>query len=227
MKRRKGNSKSIYPLNPKTQKKWKYGEIREDGYVFQSYRSTVANNNVYHAIFKSPEVLKKSAERVKPNKDTKRRINTKTGKVFVQGEVENGKYFVGYTSKRNKDNFYYEKWCDKEQFLRQLLAQRLHKFKARALEKKLPYDLDLDFLVNIFPKDNKCPVLGLELKMGGNKGIMNPESPSLDRIIPEKGYTKDNVIWVSVKANAMKSVGTVDDLEKVAKFYRRLENEKR
>lgn len=47
-------------------------------------------------------------------------------------------------------------------------------------------------------------------------------SPSLDRIDPSKGYVIDNLIWVSLKANAVKSDVDPSTLMKVAQFYLKL-----
>lgn len=68
-----------------------------------------------------------------------------------------------------------------------------------------------------------CPVLGIELNYTRNSGLgrhPHPNSPSFDRIDPKKGYTPDNVIIVSHLANTIKSNATVDQLERVASFYR-------
>ena len=45
---------------------------------------------------------------------------------------------------------------------------------------------------------------------------------SLDRIDNTKGYTKDNVIFVCLKANTIKSISTIDELCKIADFYKNL-----
>ena len=47
-------------------------------------------------------------------------------------------------------------------------------------------------------------------------------SPSIDRIDPSKGYTKDNVWVISRRANTIKSNATVDEVEKVAQGLRQL-----
>tara|TARA_R100000995_G_scaffold47914_1_gene22812 strand:- start:1168 stop:1515 length:348 start_codon:yes stop_codon:yes gene_type:complete len=47
------------------------------------------------------------------------------------------------------------------------------------------------------------------------KGI-TIESPALDRIVPEKGYVIGNVEIISSKANNVKSLGTSEDLYRVA-----------
>jgi len=218
------NDKSTYPLNPKTGKKWNFGETREDGYIFVCYRSKVNKDNQYKANFKSPEVVKRENEKHKPLTTTKRRLNPKTGKEFKQGDMsEDGRYFVGYISKRNKENYFYEKWCDEDQFLRAILSRSLSRYKTRAKKDNRNFNLDLDYLVDIFPKDYRCPVLGITLDFITEKKFKPmPNSPSLDRIDNDKGYVKGNVVWVSNKVNLIKSVSTVDELNKVYNFYKNL-----
>jgi hypothetical protein len=85
--------------------------------------------------------------------------------------------------------------------------------KKRAKAKNLEFNLDLEFLRSIAP-DN-CPVFGFPLSWdswGEQNGLAQEDSPSLDRIDCKKGYTKDNVIWISWKANRLKNDATIEDL---------------
>lgn len=59
-----------------------------------------------------------------------------------------------------------------------------------------------------------CPILGLRLKY--EAGQRDDASPSLDKIIPSKGYVKGNVWVVSNLANRLKSDATSEQLMKVA-----------
>jgi hypothetical protein len=43
-------------------------------------------------------------------------------------------------------------------------------------------------------------------------------SPSLDKIDPEKGYVKGNVMWMSQLANAMKNNATKEELKQFANW---------
>ena len=63
-----------------------------------------------------------------------------------------------------------------------------------------------------------CPVLGIELKLDNTEGFKDT-SPSLDQIIPGKGYTKDNVIVISWRANRIKNNATLDELVALVNFY--------
>ena len=73
----------------------------------------------------------------------------------------------------------------------------------------------------------KCPVLGITLTYGLGRGNgqslkVRDTRASLDRIDNTKGYTPDNVIVVSFRANRIKSDAMIDELLKVAKFYAKL-----
>lgn len=89
--------------------------------------------------------------------------------------------------------------------------------KSRALKKGILYDLDADFLESIMP--THCPVLGVELKRRATRNENNPDSPTVDRIFPDRGYVRDNVMIVSKRANQIKSDATPDEIARVARYY--------
>lgn len=70
--------------------------------------------------------------------------------------------------------------------------------KQRAKAAGVPFDLVPDDLT--IPA--LCPVLGLVLQRARGSGADN--SPSLDRVKPALGYTKENVTIISKRANTLK-----------------------
>ncbi len=93
--------------------------------------------------------------------------------------------------------------------------------KKTAKSRGLPFDLTYkDIVIPEF-----CPVLGVKLERGMKS--RTDASPSLDRIIPENGYVRGNIIVVSWRANFLKSDGSVDELRKIADFYERLDVQQR
>ena len=82
--------------------------------------------------------------------------------------------------------------------------------KARAKKQNLPFDLVVEDLYNIFPQDGCCPIFKVPFSYG--KGGQHKWSASVDKIIPELGYTKGNVQFVSMLANNMKCNSTEDEL---------------
>jgi hypothetical protein len=84
--------------------------------------------------------------------------------------------------------------------------------KSRAKSKRLNFSLEIkDILIPDF-----CPVLGIPLSKG--VGSSTDNTPTLDRIIPELGYTKENVVVISNKANRIKSNGNYQEIYKVARW---------
>ncbi len=95
------------------------------------------------------------------------------------------------------------------------LRYYLRDAKNRSLKKSLAFDIDLDYLDSI--ATDKCPIFGTPFIFGESDGKLKPTSPSLDRIIPSKGYVKGNVVFISHRANTIKhNVENADDLYKVA-----------
>lgn len=87
--------------------------------------------------------------------------------------------------------------------------------RTRAREKNLPFDITPEDIV--IPK--YCPVFGFELKIRTKDRMA---APSIDRIIPEKGYVKGNIIVVSFKANTMKSNATLEEIKQLYDFYSKI-----
>jgi hypothetical protein len=67
-----------------------------------------------------------------------------------------------------------------------------------------------------------CPVFGIELdySAGTKGGVRKDNSPSLDRIVPEKGYVPGNVRVISTRANEVKCRATVEDLEMLLAYMK-------
>lgn len=86
--------------------------------------------------------------------------------------------------------------------------------KKRALEKNIPFSIDLNDI--IIP--TVCPVLNVPFVINDSGRGPGDYSPSLDRIIPELGYVKNNIKVISFKANRIKSDADVVDLKKVLEY---------
>lgn len=69
------------------------------------------------------------------------------------------------------------------------------KLKNRAKQKGVPFDLTKSWLRDKFER-GCCELTGLPTSQGIKS--FDPYSPSIDRIIPERGYTQDNcrlILW--------------------------------
>ena len=100
------------------------------------------------------------------------------------------------------------------------VSYKIGKMKERSND----VTLTAEELLELIPKDLKCPVFGIKFSFGkGNDWKFKQYSMSVDRIDNNKGYHKDNVVIVSSKANTMKSSDTLKELYQVADFYYGLE----
>ena len=88
--------------------------------------------------------------------------------------------------------------------------------KNRAKKKGIPFDLELE---DIFIPE-LCPVFKKPFVYGLHK--QDDFSMTLDRINNTKGYLKDNIVVVSMKANRIKNDATIEELEILTNFYKLL-----
>ena len=68
------------------------------------------------------------------------------------------------------------------------------------------------------------PCFSNKFEMGFKYGKSKNLAPSLDKIIPKKGYIQGNLVIVSDIVNRLKSDATLEDMEKILKFYTKKTN---
>lgn len=72
----------------------------------------------------------------------------------------------------------------------------------------------------ITPQDivipDRCPVLGIPLTVDGHRD----GRPSLDRKVPQLGYTKGNIAVISFRANRIKADATPEELALILEYAR-------
>jgi hypothetical protein len=76
--------------------------------------------------------------------------------------------------------------------------------KKRARDNGVPFSITPDDVHAVWPADNLCPIFRTPLMQNRRKGLRN-DSPTLDRVINEKGYVKGNIAIISWRANTVKS----------------------
>lgn len=80
--------------------------------------------------------------------------------------------------------------------------------KGRAKREGIPFDLDLEFVTELFEQQNgKCALTGEDMIPKSGR-----TSPSLDKMTPELGYVRGNVQWTTWKANCVKQDMSMEDL---------------
>jgi len=88
--------------------------------------------------------------------------------------------------------------------------------KARARSRKLSIPCTIkkeDIVITEI-----CPVLGIKIQV--SDGRQSDFSPTLDRLIPEIGYTPGNVAVISHRANRIKSDATIKEIEMLLKWMK-------
>ena len=96
------------------------------------------------------------------------------------------------------------------------LKRSLSAAKTRSRLTNVDFDLTLEYLYEIYPKDEMCPILKVPFVWGTRKD--KEFAPSIDRMIPEKGYVKGNIKFICYKANRIKSDSTIDILQKLIRY---------
>jgi hypothetical protein len=116
-----------------------------------------------------------------------------------------------------------KKWQKDNKEKTNLLRRRYNRRNAdrRMITSAKQFCKNTDIPFDLKPGDivvpENCPVLGIPLFQGDGKRSWN--SPSIDRIIPEKGYVKGNVIVVSWRVNRIKCDATIEELRTISNFY--------
>ena len=224
-------------INPASGEHFKRGDLSLDGVKrFWAYRSRSGSGDKignfdeewlsladYEAAVQ--RILTKQQEFAIENRALKltKRLNPTTGQLFNKGEQnDKGQYFIGYVSgQRTSSGHYGEAWGSRSAYLKVRVGLTFTKMKKRSKDKNIPLNVTKNYLFSILPDDMRCPILNMEMKFGG--GNERSTSPSIDRFIPEKGYVKGNVAWVSLLANSVKSEKTSTELRMVADWMERQE----
>lgn len=114
---------------------------------------------------------------------------------------------------RTRKNFSTEK-STMEGHARQIFMKR----RRVARVKSIPFEIDWEYALSLLTPN--CAILGTPLNWCEKTEKPKPDSPSLDKIIPELGYIKGNVAWVSHKANTIKSYGSLEEHQKIVDYIK-------
>ena len=154
-----------------------------------------------------------------------KRLNPKTNKEFVKGDVrDDGKIFVTYQkSVIKKDGTFKEYWTTTHGMFNKHISMINNNSKIRAKRDNVPHKISTEYLRGIFPRDKKCPVLDTFMEFGS---VREKNQPTLDRLIPSEGYVEGNVAWISLRANRLKNDATFDEISKLYSYLKKHENKK-
>ena len=114
----------------------------------------------------------------------------------------------------NKDSTHrqHDEWREKnlkkdnEEALLWYFARQLSGYRMRAKKKNVPFDLDKYFLFDLFCNQHgKCYYTGDPLIWNNyGKKVARITSMTLDRLTPNRGYTKGNVVLCTMHSNLAK-----------------------
>lgn len=89
----------------------------------------------------------------------------------------------------------------------------VNRARGRAQSKGIEFSISREWIER-YALDFRCAVTGIEFRIGIK--VMNPFSPSIDRIDPSIGYTDENSRLVLMGYNALKGTGTDADVLEIA-----------
>lgn len=165
-------------------------------------RANAGRGLCYACYNKEPDILEKKAIWSKTYYIQNKEKITVRGKLQRDPNRENLKvYFKEYHLNSRKTHP-----------LKMLLAGA----KSRAKKRGHEFSITQDDIKDI---PQFCPVLGYEL-LYGNTGKLKPESASLDRFDNSKGYVPGNIRIISMRANGLKSNGTLNEFSKLIEYLK-------
>jgi len=95
---------------------------------------------------------------------------------------------------------------------RYYLFRRLRQWKHSAKKRLLDFNLDFDYLCEMWDiQDGKCAYSGIPMSIESNSDVV----VSLDRINPDLGYIKGNVVYCIDRINTMKWTSSLSMFKKL------------
>lgn len=173
-------------------------------------------------------------------------IGLTSNKVFVQQEVVGGLYKclkcnIFYTKDSYALNANGKSWrrtckmCNNQQTVlrrystqEQRIRHKVNRLRAYSMEKNISFDIDYEYLLDLIEKQEyKCFYTDEPLVFYGYKETPSRSvAPSIDKVIPQKGYVKGNVVWCLERINRIKQDMTLEEMKEwTPEWYRRIKND--
>ena len=175
----------------------------KDGYSTQCKEcKKIESNERYNRLKNDPEFRKKHNESNRKSKlKNKEHIDEYNAEYRMRPEVI--ERMRNYHQERNKKSDLITRYRD-----------IVHRCQARAREKGIPCTIKWTDIQAIYI--DTCPLLEIPINWDRTSGRDNG-TPSIDRVIPEKGYVPGNIRIISNLANMMKSSASKEQLYTFAK----------
>lgn len=154
------------------------------------------------------------------------------------GETKCLSSFPYSTNNSGRDGYYFSycKSCRREYSKQKRIKrnnefpwiERCSKLKLRAEKNNLDFNLTPEYLEEIYKRQNgKCfySEANLEIEFSENDSNLKFDSRlSVDKVVPEKGYTKGNIVLCTQRMNTCKSNVSLEEMKKFMPFwYEKLE----
>jgi hypothetical protein len=145
----------------------------------------------------------------------------------VCGETKPVSEFYKHAKNKANNGLAYNcKSCHAEKNRKRRETRPFENATAQARHRAAKYDLEFDlteaYLEAIWT--GYCPVFGTKFNLPG-AASRTPQTPTLDRVIPHKGYIQGNVVWISDLANRIKQEATSAEVQAVATWLHQTEKE--
>lgn len=107
--------------------------------------------------------------------------------------------------------------------IEKFLTNKFRQTRQRCKGSNIRFDLTAEFLIQQFEsQDGRCFYTDTILVTRSGEG-RSPNSASLDKIVPELGYTIGNVVWAANRINTMKFDATLSEMaEWMPGWYERI-----
>ena len=95
------------------------------------------------------------------------------------------------------------------------LQRAVIRLRFRAKKRKLPFNVDLEYLLKLWEnQEGLCFYTNEEMMWKVGEKKLMPLTMTVDKIIPENGYVEGNIVFCTNKANHTKSFLTLAEVEK-------------
>jgi hypothetical protein len=135
-----------------------------------------------------------------------------SGRILKKGDKHNGLFFVGIVKNKTTQK---ENWCTPDAWFHLNIREARRAALNRSIKKGIEFNVSVDYLKDIFPKDSLCPIFNCEMTFCNTD---KSNSASLDRKDSDVGYIEGNVQWICTKANTLKSNAHPYELMRLANY---------
>ncbi len=153
----------------------------------------------------------------------RKELNPTTGSLWVSGDYCPSRgYFLQYQTAVKNSGYHATVFAkNRTEYDEKRIRKVLSVKRAKCRRAGILWDLSFEHVQRIFPAPLICPVFKKPMEWADSPG--HADSPSLDRIIPERGYIEGNVAWISNKANRLKGDASLSEITSLCNWLEQLD----